>query len=167
MTGSSRKILQDLLKGTLENELPGSWRSGQQEGNWWLKGLRDNRAQVVGRLTTGVSRHRRCCARWTTKHEHVQAVIEGTVLDSKGHAVPYATVACVPGPEHRNRRDLYQQDTTDQQGHFSLRGLNLGAYMVPAWETWKMITATRSTSNRTKPAARAFGSMRATGKVSR
>jgi hypothetical protein len=43
MTGSSGKTFQDVLERTLEAEVPGSWRSGQQEGNWWLKGLRDSR----------------------------------------------------------------------------------------------------------------------------
>jgi protocatechuate 3,4-dioxygenase beta subunit len=60
--------------------------------------------------------------------------IEGTVLDSKDHAVPYATVVCVPGAERRKRRDLFRQDTTDEQGHFHLRGLNPGEYTVLAWE---------------------------------
>ena len=60
--------------------------------------------------------------------------IEGTVLDSADHAVTYATVVSVPSGEHRKRPDLYQQDTTDQQGHFSLRGLNPGEYTVLAWE---------------------------------
>ena len=60
--------------------------------------------------------------------------IEGTVLDSADHAVAYATVVSVPSAEHRKRPDLYQQDTTDQQGHFSLRGLNPGEYTVLAWE---------------------------------
>ena len=60
--------------------------------------------------------------------------IEGKVLDGKDQPVPYATVVCVPSPEHRKRPDLYQQDTTDQQGHFSLRGLNPGEYRVFAWE---------------------------------
>jgi len=60
--------------------------------------------------------------------------VEGTVLDSADRAVSYATVVCVPGVEHRKRPDLYQQDTADQQGHFSLRGLNPGEYTVLAWE---------------------------------
>jgi hypothetical protein len=60
--------------------------------------------------------------------------VEGTVLDSADQAVSYATVVCVPSVEHRKRPDLYQQDTADQQGHFSLRGLNPGEYTVLAWE---------------------------------
>ena len=62
------------------------------------------------------------------------ATIAGTVLDSADQAVAYATVVCVPSAEHRKRPDLYQQDTADQQGHFSLRGLNPGEYTMLAWE---------------------------------
>jgi protocatechuate 3,4-dioxygenase beta subunit len=62
------------------------------------------------------------------------ATVEGTVVDGKGKAAAHATVLDVPSSEHRNRRDLYQQDTTDELGHFSLRGLNPGKYTVLAFE---------------------------------
>jgi protocatechuate 3,4-dioxygenase beta subunit len=62
------------------------------------------------------------------------ATIEGTVVDSKGKPVPHATVLDVPSEEHRNRMDLYQQDTSDETGHFSLRGLNPGKYTVLAFD---------------------------------
>jgi len=62
------------------------------------------------------------------------ATIEGTVIDSTGKPVAHATVLDVPSSEHRNRRDLYQRDTTDEFGHFSLRGLNPGKYTVLAFE---------------------------------
>ncbi len=62
------------------------------------------------------------------------ATIEGTVVDGKGKPVASATVVDVPSPDHRLRPDLYQQDTTDEQGHFSLRGLNPGSYTVLAFE---------------------------------
>jgi len=62
------------------------------------------------------------------------AAIEGTVVDEAGKPVPYASVVDVPGSEHRSRGDLYQQDTTDEHGHFSLRGLNPGTYTVLALE---------------------------------
>jgi hypothetical protein len=93
--------------------------------------------------------------------------IEGTVLDSENQAVAYATVVCVPSAEHRKRPDVYQQDISDQQGHFSLRGLNPGEYTVLAWETWKTTTAIRNSSNRLKVAARLFDSTKANAEVSR
>jgi protocatechuate 3,4-dioxygenase beta subunit len=62
------------------------------------------------------------------------AMIEGTVVDEKGKPVPSVTVVDVPDPERRLRPDLYQQDTTDERGHFSLRGLNPGSYTVLAFE---------------------------------
>lgn len=62
------------------------------------------------------------------------ATIEGTVIDGNGKPVPYASVVDVPSSERRLRRDLYQQDTTDEHGHFSLRGLNPGTYNVLALE---------------------------------
>ena len=40
----------------------------------------------------------------------------------------------IPSAEHRNRGDLYQRDTTDELGHFSLRGLNPGKYTVLAFD---------------------------------
>jgi protocatechuate 3,4-dioxygenase beta subunit len=60
--------------------------------------------------------------------------IEGTVVDSKGQPVAHATVVDVPSTDHRARPDFYQQDATDERGHFSLRGLNPGTYTVLAFE---------------------------------
>jgi hypothetical protein len=62
------------------------------------------------------------------------ATIEGTVVDSKGMPVAYATVVDVPSAEHQKRPDLYQRDSTDERGHFSLRGLNPGKYTVLAFD---------------------------------
>jgi hypothetical protein len=62
------------------------------------------------------------------------ATIEGTVTDSKGKPVAYATVLDVPSVERRTRSDLYQQDTTDERGRFSLHGLNPGKYTVLAFD---------------------------------
>jgi hypothetical protein len=62
------------------------------------------------------------------------ATIEGTVVDSKGKPAAYATVLDVPSAEHRNRSDFYQRETTDELGHFSLRGLNPGKYTVLAFD---------------------------------
>jgi protocatechuate 3,4-dioxygenase beta subunit len=62
------------------------------------------------------------------------ASISGTVVDTNGQPVANATVVDVPATEHRMRLDLFQQDTTDENGHFSLRGLNPGKYTVLAFE---------------------------------
>jgi hypothetical protein len=62
------------------------------------------------------------------------ATIEGVALDDKEHPVSDAKVACIPSVEHRKRPDLFRQETTDKQGHFSLRGLMQGEYTVLAWE---------------------------------
>jgi hypothetical protein len=60
--------------------------------------------------------------------------IAGTVVDGNGQPVANATVVNVPSGEHRMRRDLYQRETSDESGHFSLRGLNPGKYTVLAFE---------------------------------
>jgi hypothetical protein len=62
------------------------------------------------------------------------ASIAGTVVDADGKPVANATVVDVPSAEHRSRPDIYQRDTTDASGHFSLRGLNPGKYRVFAFE---------------------------------
>jgi uncharacterized protein (DUF2141 family) len=62
------------------------------------------------------------------------ANITGKVVDDNGQPIPNATVVDVPTAEHRTRPDLYQRDTTDESGHFSLRGLNPGKYTVFAFD---------------------------------
>ncbi len=56
--------------------------------------------------------------------------IEGNVVDEDGKPVADILVVCVPDASRRKRRDIYQQVTTDRQGHFALRGLNPGDYQV-------------------------------------
>ena len=62
------------------------------------------------------------------------ASIAGTVVDGNGQPIANATVVDVPSAEHRMRADLYQRDTTDESGHFTLRGLNPGKYTVLAFD---------------------------------
>lgn len=62
------------------------------------------------------------------------ATIEGNVVDSKGQPVAYGEVAVVSNSEHRARPDSYQQAPTDEHGHFIVRGLNPGSYLVLAFE---------------------------------
>ena len=62
------------------------------------------------------------------------AMIEGNVVDSKGQPVAYGMVAVLPNLEHRARPDSYQQEPTDEHGHFIARGLNPGSFVVLAFE---------------------------------
>lgn len=60
--------------------------------------------------------------------------VEGTVLDAKDQPVADADIVAIPDPTRRKRHDLYQQDSSDQRGHFVLHGLNPGQYAVIAFE---------------------------------
>lgn len=62
------------------------------------------------------------------------ASVEGTVVDSDGHTVPGATVATLPSNGKLGRSDWYQVEKADASGHFLLRGMNPGAYVVVALE---------------------------------
>jgi hypothetical protein len=62
------------------------------------------------------------------------ATIEGTVVDEKGQPVAGATVVDIPAEQLRVHSDLFEQATSDEQGHFRLHGLNPGEYTVFAFE---------------------------------
>jgi hypothetical protein len=60
------------------------------------------------------------------------ATLDGAVLDSKDQAIVDATVVVIPDADRRNRRDLYKEASTDQNGHFILYGLGPGQYTLIA-----------------------------------
>jgi protocatechuate 3,4-dioxygenase beta subunit len=61
--------------------------------------------------------------------------IEGTVLDKDEKPFPGADVVAFPAdPKLRRHSDLVQSATADQQGHFRMRGLRPGEYIVFALE---------------------------------
>jgi hypothetical protein len=63
------------------------------------------------------------------------ASIEGTALDKEKKPFPNAEVFAVPSdPKLRNRLDLIQKTTADQQGRFKLRGIRPGEYIAMALE---------------------------------
>lgn len=63
------------------------------------------------------------------------AVVDGVVADSKDQAVANAVVVAVPETRMRGRVDQYRQTVSDQNGHFSLRGIRGGTYTLFAWES--------------------------------
>jgi protocatechuate 3,4-dioxygenase beta subunit len=62
------------------------------------------------------------------------AHIEGSALDKENQPFKGAVVALVPDEAHRSRTDLFRSATTDQYGHFVLRGVPPGTYKLYAWE---------------------------------
>ena len=62
------------------------------------------------------------------------AHVEGVVVDDKNQPVPDTEVVVIPEATRQKRRDLHQEATTDQHGHFNLRGFSPGEYTVMALE---------------------------------
>jgi hypothetical protein len=63
------------------------------------------------------------------------AMLEGTILDGEKKPFPNAQVIAVPSdPKLRKRYALLQQTTADQLGHFKLRGVRPGEYVVLSLE---------------------------------
>jgi hypothetical protein len=63
------------------------------------------------------------------------ANIEGVAADAAGGPVADAAVVAVPDPHFRRLPDHYRKASTDQSGHFRLRGLPPGDYTLFAWES--------------------------------
>jgi hypothetical protein len=62
------------------------------------------------------------------------AGVEGTVVGNEGKPAPGASVVTIPGSGKLGRPDAYQYARTDESGHFVLRGMNPGEFMVLAFE---------------------------------
>ena len=63
------------------------------------------------------------------------AVVDGVVVDSKDQPVANAVVVAVPESRLRGRVDQYRQTVSDQNGHFTLRGIRGGTYTLFVWES--------------------------------
>ncbi len=59
--------------------------------------------------------------------------IEG-IVTSEQQGFDSALVVLVPEPHHRGQARLYKTTTTDQYGHFTLRGIAPGDYKLFAWK---------------------------------
>jgi hypothetical protein len=62
------------------------------------------------------------------------ARVQGTVSDEGGLPAVGVWVALVPDAAHRAQHRLYKTQTTDQYGHFDLRGVPPGEYTLFSWE---------------------------------
>ena len=59
--------------------------------------------------------------------------VDGTIVNEKQQLVRDTQVVLIPDRE-RNRFDLYRTSRSDQDGHFTFRGVPPGDYKVFAWE---------------------------------
>jgi hypothetical protein len=62
------------------------------------------------------------------------ARVQGTVADSDGLRAVGVRVVLVPEPSRRAQSRLFKEQTTDQYGHFELRGIAPGDYKLFSWE---------------------------------
>lgn len=63
------------------------------------------------------------------------AAVEGTAASEKGEPMAAAVVVAVPEPRLRHQLDRFHKTVSDQNGHFTLRGLPPGDYSLFAWES--------------------------------
>ena len=61
------------------------------------------------------------------------AAMEGVVQDESDKPIPGATVVLIPEAKFRLHHDLYQDETTDQYGHFQFDSIPPGEYKLFAW----------------------------------
>jgi protocatechuate 3,4-dioxygenase beta subunit len=62
-------------------------------------------------------------------------VVDGVVANDRNEPIADAVVVAVPEEKYRIQQSRYGKATTDQRGHFILRGLRPGGYTLFAWET--------------------------------
>ena len=62
------------------------------------------------------------------------ARVQGTAADQDGLPASGVWVVLVPDASHRSQRRLYKEQTTDQYGHFDLRGIPPGDYKLFSWD---------------------------------
>jgi carboxypeptidase family protein len=62
------------------------------------------------------------------------ARVQGTVTDADGLPLAGVWVVLVPEEAHRGQMQLYRETTTDQYGHFELRGIPPGDYKLFSWD---------------------------------
>jgi protocatechuate 3,4-dioxygenase beta subunit len=60
--------------------------------------------------------------------------IEGSVQNAKDEPAAGAKVTLIPDADHRSYSRYYKTADTDQNGHFSIKGVAPGEYKIYAWE---------------------------------
>ncbi|HYL77225.1 MAG TPA: carboxypeptidase regulatory-like domain-containing protein [Bryobacteraceae bacterium] len=134
MMGNSRAQVQDDLNFQMNNVGPDPYDivvTNLPEG-FYLKSVRLGQQDVT---ETGVD-----FSQGVSAGELVVTInphggqIDGTAQNDKGEAAASATVTLIPDEAHRELNWLYKTANTDQNGHFTMKGLRPGKYTIYAWE---------------------------------
>jgi hypothetical protein len=62
------------------------------------------------------------------------STVEGSVQNAKDEPTPGVLVTLIPDASHQSLLSLFKTANTDQNGHFTIRGVRPGEYKVFAWE---------------------------------
>jgi hypothetical protein len=60
--------------------------------------------------------------------------IDGSVQNAKDESAPDVLVTLIPDVSHRSILWMFKTAQTDQNGHFTIRGVRPGEYKIYAWE---------------------------------
>lgn len=89
---------------------------------------------VADGLTDGITVRRGADATLEVTLSSKAARLQGAVLDSDNLPAVGVWVVLVPNEPHRSDMQLYKSVTTDQNGHYLLRGVAPGDYKLFSWE---------------------------------
>lgn len=115
---------------TISNVVPGQYRAiALASQDFYVKEVRYNRADA---LNTPVEISARNSGTMEVVISRNVGQIDGVIVDDRGQ--PVVGVQAVLIPDSRERIDLYKTATTDQRGHYTIRGVIPGDYKLYAWE---------------------------------
>jgi hypothetical protein len=134
MGGAGGSLLKEDGTFIIQNVTANSYNVGVYglNGNWYLKSVRLGDTDIT---ETGID-----FSQGVTPAELVVTIssdggqLEGSVQDAKQSPAIGAQVTLIPESGKRGISYLYKQASTDQTGHFAIKGIKPGKYTVIAWE---------------------------------
>jgi len=133
MMGNSRAQMQDDLSFQMNNVGLDAYDvvvAGLPDG-FYLKSVRLGQQDVT---ETGVDFSQGVGGELLVTVNPNGGQIDGTVQNEKGESAASSTITLIPDAEHRSLAWMYKTASTDQNGHFTMKGLRPGKYTVYAWE---------------------------------
>ncbi len=98
---------------------------------YWVKSIRMDNQEVKD---TGIDLTHGPAGPLTITLASNAGRIDGVALTDEQRPAPDATVVLIPEPKLRDRADAYTMAVTDQNGRFTLPGIQPGEYKLFAWQ---------------------------------